>query len=100
MHLAIAETGEQGSRKMIPLCLIEAENPSAGLDKLKELLRQNGIETEPHFSRWLKWEHTIFHVREIGGEDDLGRMLKAVHAAESHEAESTQRFIDLLHANP
>jgi hypothetical protein len=92
MYLVIAETGEQGSRKMLPLVLLDAPDESQALDKLEALLQTNGIKTERYLSRWLKWQHTIFSVREIRPEDDLKRMLVAVRAAEEQEVKSQEDF--------
>jgi len=97
MYIAIAETG--AGRKMLPLCQIEAENSLAGLAKLKQLLLANGIEAKRYLGERLKWKHTLFHVREIGGEEDLERILQAVHALERREEESEQKFAAFLNAD-
>lgn len=88
------------SSRVLPLCQITAPDEASGLQKLKQMLEEEGIETRIYGEFWLRWKDTLFSVRRIGPPADLGRMLKAVRCLQEEEEKSKERYSSFMNMNP
>ena len=95
MLAAIARTGPYEAI----LCRVDADNPSEGLERLKKILEDKGMPTEPDLQGWIRWRQVFFSVQEFGGEEQLNRTIGTVRQLERTVPVADDRFSSLLHSH-
>lgn len=100
MYIVMAQVGDGGNNRSFPVCQITVQDPRTGMSRLKQLLADNGINTELYAGgNFLKWEDVLFSIRDVPAESGLSQMVKAVRIWQKREDESKQRFAEFLGAD-